>query len=129
MFPSRITLPHGPSPETEDIFSSALSTLFTDDVQLSHGVPGSHVTYHSPLFGALEIQIPQYPNVEEGKRLFAHALWIAGVVCADAVERASNDGSRDGQVVRTEQEEREWEWDRRYWDVRGRRVLELGAGT
>ena len=132
MFPSRITSPTPPIPQTEDIFSSALNTLFTDDVQNSHGVPGSHVTYHSPRFGNIELRIPQHPDVEEGRKLFAHYLWNAGVICADAIEEAScygeGDGGAEGEEGGEDKAER-GQWNRRYWDVRGKSVLELGAGT
>ncbi|KAJ9612291.1 hypothetical protein H2200_003888 [Cladophialophora chaetospira] len=126
MFPSRITSPTPPIPQTEDIFSSALSTLFTDDVQNSHGVPGSHVTYHSRRFGDIELRIPQHPDVEEGRKLFAHYLWNAGVICADAVEEASRD---DKRAEDREDGGTRVKWNKSYWDVCGQSVLELGAGT
>jgi EEF1A N-terminal glycine/lysine methyltransferase len=126
MFPSRITTPLPTHPEQEDIFSSGLTTLFTDDVQISHGVPGSSVTYNSPRFGNIELRIPQHPDVEEGRKLFAHYLWNAGVICADAVEVASRDG---GVVGDGENEGNVRGWNGKYWDMRGKDVLELGAGT
>src|SRR5271154_380266 len=45
MLTSRITLPTPSTPSQEDIFSSALSSLFTDDTQNSHGSPGGSLTY------------------------------------------------------------------------------------
>src|ERR1700761_5607300 len=105
MFPSRITSPLPSQPQQEDIFSAALSSLFTDDVQNSHGVPGSHVTYHSPLFGDVELRIPKHPDVEEGRKLFAHYLWNAGVICADAIEEASREGGNAGHVEGEELED------------------------
>lgn len=80
------------------------------------------------------LRIPQHPEIEEGRKLFAHYLWNAGVICADAIEEASvaketeqngqqNVGSNGGE------EGKRTHWDRRYWDVRGKKVLELGAGT
>lgn len=132
MYTSRITSPTPTSPQTEDIFSSALSSLFIDDVQNSHGVPGSYVTYQSPRLGDVKLRIPQHPDVEEGRKLFAHYLWNAGVICADAIEEASAGGEteEDGEQYLKEEEERiRPQWDRQYWDVRGKKVLELGAGT
>jgi EEF1A N-terminal glycine/lysine methyltransferase len=137
MYPSRITAPLPPEPESEDIFSAALSILFTDDVQNSHGVPGAHVTYHSPRYGEIELRIPKHPDVEEGRKLFAHYLWNAGVICADALEEASRDEGDDRDDVPPRKVDKATErtkeghtsWDKQYWDVRGKRVLELGAGT
>ena len=106
----------------------------------SHGTPGSDITYSSPRFGDLELSIPEDPDAEEGRKLFAHYLWNAGIIGAEGVEVASagidevdtsgDDGKLDGgkgsgcigasqgKVI----------WDRRYWDMRGRTALELGAG-
>ncbi|KAG9777543.1 hypothetical protein KCU88_g4477, partial [Aureobasidium melanogenum] len=148
MYPSRISVPTPPTPETEDIFSSALASLFTDDTQNSHGTPGSSVTYHSPRFGTISLRIPAHPDVEEGRKLFAHYLWNAGVIAADAIETAGQDDSQEGVQQRDDdtptmsatpiaiqdeehqnQNQKKILWDKKYWDVRGNRVLELGAGT
>ena len=107
---------HSPTPTDSayadlEIFSSSLATLFPDDVQNSHGVPGSHVIYQSPRFGGVKLHIPAHPDVEEGRKLFAHYLWNAGVTMAEGIESA-------GQSP----------WNAAYWDVRGKSVLELGAG-
>lgn len=122
MLTSRIYVPVPAQPETEDIFASAAGIFFTDDTQNSHGTPGQHVDYDSPCFGKLVLDIPQHPDVEEGRQLFAHYLWNAGVVAAEAIERASNDDYLyvDPDVFA--------DWDRRYWDVTGSNMLELGAG-
>lgn len=127
MYPSRISVPTPPTPETEDIFSSALASLFTDDTQNSHGTPGSSVTYHSPRFGTISLRIPAHPDVEEGRKLFAHYLWNAGVIAADAIETASQEQQRDDDPSASDLNQ--VLWDKKYWDVRGNRVLELGAGT
>lgn len=79
--------------------------------------------YNSPRYGKIHLGIPQHPDVEEGRKLFAHYLWNAGVVVADAVEIASNDEPAEGP------EEGKVEWSKKYWDMRGKDVLELGAGT
>lgn len=126
---TRILHPHDPSPSAEDIFSSALETLFTDDTQQSHGVPGQSVIYRSPRFGDVYLQIPVHPDQDVGRRLFAHYLWNAGVVVAEGIERASCEGvgtegqGADGGVLGGRMR-----WDGRFWDVRGLDVLELGAG-
>jgi len=125
MLSSRISVPLPAAPDAEDLFSSALSSLFTDDTQNSHGTPGSSVTYHSPRFGDIHLCIPAHPDVEEGRKLFAHYLWNAGVIAADAIEVASQDQEEIGDQ---DEERSQCLWDARFWDVRGKRVLELGAG-
>ncbi|EXJ80341.1 hypothetical protein A1O1_08485 [Capronia coronata CBS 617.96] len=129
MFLSRISLPAPPTPEAEDIFSSALPALFTDDAPNSHGTPGSSVTYHSPRFGDLALRIPAYPGFEEGRKLFAHHLWNAGVIAADAIETASQDHDERDRLDTQDPTHVLVQWNKKYWDVRGKRVLELGAGT
>jgi hypothetical protein len=128
MLLSRISVPPPPEPEPEDIFHSALSTIFTDDTVNSHGTPGSYVTYKSPRFGEIKLQIPIHPDEEDGRKLFAHYLWNAGVVAAEAIEQGSEvdrsnaNGNGGGEIVGKAR------WDRRWFDVQGKSVLELGAG-
>lgn len=155
MFSSRVSTPLTDDPTTEDIFESALSTLFTDVTQNSHGTPGASVTYHSPRFGPISLRIPTHPDIEDGRKLFAHYLWNAGVIAADAIEVASvsddagggsgpaedgraksrahiQDGTHGEGLEKAEYETKATmivDWDRRFWNVRGKRVLELGAGT
>jgi len=134
MFASRISTPVLGDPSAEDIFESALSTIFTDVTQNSHGAPGASVTYHSPRFGPVSLRIPTHPDVEDGRKLFAHYLWNAGVIAADAIEVASREqeGYDAAEAVRPSDDdasrERIVDWDKRYWNVRGKRVLEIGAG-
>ncbi|KJZ71810.1 hypothetical protein HIM_08830 [Hirsutella minnesotensis 3608] len=121
MLPSRVNIPVPANPTQEDFFSAGLGTLFSDDTQNSHGTPGESVVYTSPAYGRITLEIPRHPDVEEGRKLFAHYLWNAGVVAADAIEAASSNDrqeAKDGKV----------NWSER-WDVRDRDVLELGAGT
>ncbi|KAK5065064.1 hypothetical protein LTR84_000899 [Exophiala bonariae] len=144
MFSSRISTPLTSDPTAEDIFESALSTLFTDVTQNRHGTPGASVTYHSPRFGPISLRIPTHPDVEDGRNLFAHYLWNSGVIAADAIEVASavEDVDGGGDVGNGEDDTgmanespeagatRVVDWGRRrYWNVRGKRVLELGAAT
>jgi hypothetical protein len=127
---SRVSVPSPPEPDAEDIFSSALSTMFTDDVVVSWGTPGNSIIYDSPRFGPLSLQIPVHPDEEQGRRLFAHYLWNAGLVAANAIEVASQESvessadDREDAFTRTGQVY----WDRRFWNMRGQRMLELGAG-
>ena len=122
MLLTRISQPPTQSPSPEDIFHSALTTIFTDDTVNSHGTPGSYITYSSPRFGDLELHIPAHPGVEDGRKLFAHYLWNAAVVAADGIESASKEDTKaeDGDSIIT--------WNKRYWDVREKSVMELGAG-
>lgn len=114
MLPSRVNVPIPANPQQEDFFSAGLGTLFSDDTQNSHGTPGDAVIYTSPLYGEITLKIPRHPDVEEGRKLFAHYLWNAGVVAADAIEVASNSPDKI--------------WSSR-WNVKDKNVLELGAGT
>jgi EEF1A N-terminal glycine/lysine methyltransferase len=126
MLLTRISIPTPPQTEPEDIFHSALTTIFTDDTVNSHGTPGSYVTYSSPRFGDLKLYIPAHPDVEDGRRLFAHYLWNAAVVAADAIESASRSlEAQDGSA----QVNGDAQWNKKYFDVRNKTTLELGAGT
>lgn len=95
-----------------------------------------------PRFGRISLRIPAHPDVEEGRRLFARYLWNAGVIVADAIESASASASaststghngHDSASAEVWQDDNRdqtgVEWNNRYWDVRDRRTLELGAGT
>jgi len=122
MLLSRVWVRPPPNPEQEDIFSSSLASLFTDDTQNSHGTPGQSVVYNSPRHGDINLEIPRHPDVEEGRKLFAHYLWNAAVVAADAIESASTDEQEELDASKVQ-------WNKKYWDVRSKNVLELGAGT
>jgi hypothetical protein len=128
MLLSRISVPPTPEPEPEDIFHSALSTIFTDDTVNSHGTPGSYVTYRSPRFGKIKLQIPVHPDEEDGRQLFAHYLWNAGVVAAEGIEQGSTTGRSNGSGNGVGEPEGKARWDPRWFDVKGQSVLELGAG-
>lgn len=129
MLLSRITIPPPPEPEPEDIFHSALSTIFTDDTVNSHGTPGSYVTYHSPRFGEIKLQIPIHPDEEDGRKLFAHYLWNAGVVAAEGIEQGSPADVSDGVAAHgVDGTAGNVCWDGRWFGVKNKRVLELGAG-
>ena len=101
----------------ESIFASSLTSLFPDSNVSSHGDAGHLIAYASPRFGNVELQIPHRPTEEEGRQLFAHYLWNSAAVVASKVEEATCDTSS------TTDETAGW------WDVKGSRVLELGAGS
>lgn len=131
---TRITVPPPDAPEAEDIFSSALTTIFTDDAINSWGSPGASIQYRSPRYGTITLKVPIHPDEEQGRKLFAHYLWNAGVVAAHAIEAASSpDGEASGdrglEDTAAVEEGEEGKWDPCYWNVRGQRVLEIGAGT
>ncbi|KAF1999734.1 hypothetical protein P154DRAFT_436327 [Amniculicola lignicola CBS 123094] len=102
MLPSRISI-RRPFETPEDIFSSSLGGIFTDDLQNQHGDdPTTIIIYRSLRFGDLEFRTADV-NGEEQRRKFAHYLWNAGILMAELEEKA--------------------------WKVEGETVLELGAGV
>jgi hypothetical protein len=139
MLPNLLRLiPDTPSsPSAEDIFSSALSTLFPDDLQVQHGDPDTRIVYRSAAHGDLELRCADVAG-EEDLTKFAHYLWNAGVLMAEIVGgRGSQEKDGDG----TEGDEwgkrefrggRSW-WiegrEEETWAVKGHKVLELGAGV
>jgi len=103
------------SPSTEDIFSTAIGLIFTDDLRNQHGDPGAVIIYRSKAYGDLELRLSD-PNSEDGRKLFAHYLWNAGVLMAELI----GGGTVDGGAM---------EGRGGGWSVGGERVLELGAGA
>ncbi|KAF7716647.1 Uncharacterized protein PECH_008216 [Penicillium ucsense] len=134
----------------EDLFGAFLPHLFPDDAPSFHGDPGQVLLYSSPRYGELEIMVPSYPGqsekrseeiatglkskeeeqnngksvrnlTEEGRQLFAHFLWSAGMVVADGVETADSPATADESAAQKEARE--------IWLVKGETVMELGAGA
>ena len=103
-------LPPDPRFAVEDIYSSSLTTLFSNDVQTQHGDAGSYVIYKSKRFGDLELRLTD-PSLDYERQLFAHSVWNAGVQMAEYIS---------GCAVGA---------DKRSWNVTGHKVLELGAGV
>lgn len=142
LLPSLISLRHPPSqsPTAEDIFSSSLGSIFTDDLQNQHGTDAdTTIIYNSRKFGNLEFRTADV-NGEEQRRKFAHYLWNAGILMAELVGGqgdARKEGRDSGVWVpssnRTEAGEgNEWwvsEEEEKCWDVNRATVLELGAGA
>lgn len=107
MLSSLVRLPSPPNDtdiQVEDIFSSALGLIFTDDLRNQHGDPGSSVIYKSQSYGDIELRLTD-PAGEDSRNLFSQYLWNAGVQMAEYV------GEERGK-----------------WSVEGEKVLELGAG-
>ncbi|MCJ1420120.1 hypothetical protein MMC32_006477 [Xylographa parallela] len=116
MLNSLVRLPVPTEPAcTEDIFSSALGTLFTDDLLNQHGDPGSSIIYKSKAFGDLELQLVD-PRGEDARRLFAQYLWNSGVLMAELI----GGGTADGRAMEARGGS---------WSVTGETAMELGAGT
>ncbi|MCJ1387740.1 hypothetical protein MMC18_000583 [Xylographa bjoerkii] len=116
MLSSLVRLPVSDEPASiEDIFSSALGTIFTDDLLNQHGDPGSSVIYKSKAFGDLELELVD-PEGEDARKLFAQYLWNSGVLMAELI----GGGTEDGQAMKARGGS---------WSVKGETVMELGAGT
>ncbi|KAF2201822.1 hypothetical protein GQ43DRAFT_440247 [Delitschia confertaspora ATCC 74209] len=130
MLPSLIRLeyPDAHVDSSEDLFSTALGTLFPDDLQNQHGDPEARIIYSSALFGDLEFKTAN-PNGEEERRKFAHYLWNAGVLMGEMIGgRGKGDEWKERGGVRFEK----WwvgEEEHEKWRMEGETVLELGAGV
>ena len=88
--------------------------IFPDDITNQHGDAHTGVSYVSPLFGAIALELAD-PN-PENTGLFSHFVWNAAVQLAVFLEdpQPTSGGTTHG----------DWEWG-----VAGKEVLELGAGT
>ncbi|OAX76971.1 hypothetical protein ACJ72_08735, partial [Emergomyces africanus] len=115
--------------DVEDLLTSFLPHLYPDEAPSCLGEPGRTMVYASGVWGDVRVMVPDYPKgvgdegrqdgIEEGRRLFAHYLWGAGLVVAEGIERATktlllcgNDAGGDRDII---------------WNVKGEKVLELGA--
>lgn len=58
-------------------------------------------------------------EVDKGRKLFAHFLWSAAMVVAEGVEDAAAAAAGKKNV----------RMEKMMWNVKGHRVLELGAGS
>jgi EEF1A N-terminal glycine/lysine methyltransferase len=117
-------------PESEDIFTSALGLVFTDDAQNFYGDPENLVAYHSRRFEKELLLSTADPVGETERRKFAHYVWNASLLMGELLggkpanlqwKHDSNDrlGPDEWWLTEGEQET---------WNVGGRKVLELGAG-
>jgi nicotinamide N-methyltransferase len=95
------------SDDPESYLYDSLGTIFPDDTWNQHGDPGSSVTYKSARFGDIKLHLAD-PQAEDGRKLFAHFVWNAGIWLAEALSSSEE----------TEKE----------WDVQDETVIELGAG-
>ena len=116
MLTSLVRLPVPAEPASiEDIFSSSIGFIFTDDLRNQHGDPGSSVIYKSKAFGDIKLKLVE-PEGEDGRRLFAQYLWNSGVLMAEFI----GGGTLDGKAMEARGGS---------WNVTGERILELGAGA
>jgi hypothetical protein len=131
LLPSLVTLRHPASHilEPEDIFSSTLGSIFTDDLQNLHGDdPDTVIIYNNAKHGELEFRTADV-NGEEQRTKFAHYLWNAGILMAELIG-----GRPEGSREEDGEEWKEGEWwtgkeEEKAWGVQGETVLELGAGA
>jgi hypothetical protein len=134
LLPSLISLRHPTSTtlSPEEIFGSSLGGIFTDDLQNQHGRDPDTVVLYRPsnyAYPELEFRTADI-NGEEERTKFAHYLWNAGVLIAEVV---GGRGSGDSDVGDDGGwQEGEW-WIKKeeeyLWNVEGKKVLELGAGS
>jgi EEF1A N-terminal glycine/lysine methyltransferase len=93
----------------EDIFASAPGLIFTDDLRTHYGDPGATIIFKSSRFGSIELKTTD-PESEDERKRFGHYLWNAGLKMAELISNADID------------------CEDKKWSVRGRMVLDLGAG-
>lgn len=122
-------------PGPEDIFTSALGLVFTDDAQNFYGDPDTLVAYRSRQLGKELLFHTADPLGEGERRKFAHYVWNAGILMSELLG-----GKPDSVSWRTlnnsnarlhENSNTVWwlrEEEQNTWSASGERILELGAG-
>ena len=152
---SRLTVLESKEPEPEDIMCAALAVIFPDDVMVQHGDPDHALEWRSPHLPPgkhLRITLADPPDRHD-RYLFSHYLWNASLLVAEFVEAASlgvplgmpsgvgrGSSSPRGKMIpgppaasprigAEDEDEEEEEVDLSVFSVRGKRVLEVGAGT
>lgn len=106
--------------EPEDLFASALGTIFPDDVINLHGDAGQTLVYKSPHLAEPLLLKLSDPLQEKERTLFSHHLWTSSLFLAELIE-ADTLGIPLGTRPRIESNAR--------CSVKDRSVIELGAGT
>ncbi|KAJ2973340.1 hypothetical protein NQ176_g6666 [Zarea fungicola] len=115
---SRLSI-KGQDDDPEDFLSSALGTIFPDDVTNLHGEPGDALVYTSPhLAGPLVLRLCE-PADDKDRRLFSHYVWNSSLLLAELMEADTLGvkGAGEGRITDVS------------FDVKGQSVIELGAGT
>ena len=117
---SRISLVSSEPEQPEDYLSTALGVIFPDDVTNQHGDAEHSLVYTSPyLAKPLALDLAD-PDGETDRRLFSHYLWNSSLLLAELIERDTlpvADAPASQLAKGTN------------FDVRGKSVVELGAGT
>ncbi|CAI6333227.1 unnamed protein product [Periconia digitata] len=140
LLPSLITL-HHPADQAlsaEDIFSSTLGSIFTDDLQNQHGTDPTTTIVYTPSNASvppIELRTADVDG-EDQRRKFAHYLWNAGVLVGEIVGGRQRP-EKENEKSRKQEDDEKWkegEWwlsvdEEKRWAVKGERVLELGAGV
>ncbi|KFX91453.1 hypothetical protein V490_05897 [Pseudogymnoascus sp. VKM F-3557] len=104
MLTDKIRLSGPETTDPEDYFGQSLGVIFPDDITNQHGDVDHGVIYESPRFGEIKLELAD-PKGDDNRKLFSHFLWNSGLQLAEFIEEEGK------------------------WDVKGKRVLELGAGT
>ncbi|KAG9250395.1 uncharacterized protein F5Z01DRAFT_373493 [Emericellopsis atlantica] len=104
----------------EDILAHSLGVIFTDDVTCQHSSEGN-LLYTSPhLPHDLEFSFTE-PDKWEERKLFSHYLWNASLLLAELMEEVEEEEDDDKGSSESRRQRR--------WDVQGKTVAEVGAGT
>lgn len=123
---SRISLKGSEPAGPEDFLSTSLGVIFPDDVTNQHGDDEHSLIYASPyLPKPLHIELTE-PVGDTERRLFSHYLWNSSLLLAELIERdtlgvldADRDDSTKGTTLGSGVS----------FDIRGKSIMELGAGT
>ena len=122
-------------PEAEDIFTSSLGLIFTDDAQNFFGDPETLVAYRSRRFTRELLLQTADPLGEVERRKFAHYVWNASILIGELIggkpEEISWRNSASKLLISDQDTSSQWwlsEEEQRTWAVTGENVLELGAG-
>ena len=111
MLTSVLEVPEPLDRSSEDIFASAVDLIFPEETRNFHGDLGSYVIYRSKYSGNFRLGLAA-PENEDGRKLFAHYVWNAGLLMAEFIDtpQLMSDTSTNP------------------WNLQGEIVLELGAG-
>ena len=104
MLTDKIRLSGPEATDPEDYFGQSLGVIFPDDITNQHGDIDHSVIYLSPRFGEIKLELAD-PKGDDNRKLFSHFLWNSGLQLAELIEEGGE------------------------WDVKRKKVLELGAGT
>lgn len=121
-------------PDPEDIFTSALGLVFTDDTQNFYGDADNVVAYQSRRFQKDFILITADPTGETERRKFAHYVWNASLLMAELLGVKPDDLNWRPQTTLPTWQPNDQDWwlseeEQETWAVHEESVLELGAGS